>query len=68
MLVITGESSEIWTWGLVKSGLINLVSLGDDRSNCWYMIMYMKPERGPQTMFFGTDGCGVIVVQLQMEI
>ena len=38
MLVITGESSEIWTWGLVKRGLINLVSLGDDRSNCLYII------------------------------
>ena len=34
-----------------------------------YIYIYMKPARGPQTMcLFGTDGCGVIVAQLQVEI
>ena len=26
----------------------------------------MKPARGPQTMFFGNDCCGIIVLQIQM--
>ena len=29
-------------------------------------IQYMKPARGPQTMFFGNDCCGIIVLQIQM--
>ena len=30
------------------------------------IYIYMKPERGPQTMFFGNDCCGIIVLQIQM--
>ena len=28
----------------------------------------MKPARGPQTMFFANDCCGIIVVQIQVEV
>ena len=27
-----------------------------------YIYIYMKPARGPQTMFFGNDCCGIILV------
>ena len=28
----------------------------------------MKPERGPQTMFFGNECCGIIAVQIHCGI
>jgi hypothetical protein len=33
-----------------------------------YIYIYMKPACGPQTMFFGNDYYGVIVVPIQVGV
>ena len=61
--IVLSQCSVIFRESETKPKIVDALCFHNDPG---FSVKQMKPERGPQTMFFGNDCCGIIILQIQM--